>query len=112
MRAPNLVDTFRGTRTKKRARGANFVEGHRQNFNYVKIQTWEFRESVAFFLSQILIHHILGIVSAVTLGINTSQTFSIYSAAAPVLLSLTKGSLKTNCYMTFLVYTLRALLPP
>ena len=36
--------------------------------------------SVAFFLSQILIHYILGIASVITFGINTSQISSIYSA--------------------------------
>ena len=48
-----------GRRNEKRARGADFVEGHRQNFNYVKIHTLEFRGSVAFFLCQILTDHIL-----------------------------------------------------
>ena len=37
----------------------------------------EFRWSFAFSLSQILTSHILGIVSAITLGINTSQISSI-----------------------------------
>ena len=71
-----------GHRNEKRARGANFVEGHRQNFNYVKIHTRKFRGSVAFFLRQILTHHILSIASAITLDINTSQISSIYSATA------------------------------
>ena len=39
--------------------GADFVEGHRKNFNYVKIHTLESRGSVAFFLRQILTDHIL-----------------------------------------------------
>ena len=77
-----------GRRNEKRARGANFVEGHRQNFNYVKIHTRRFKGSVAFFLRQILIHHILSIASAITLDINTSQISSIYSANSQVLLSL------------------------
>ena len=34
---------FQGGRNEKRARGADFVEGHKQNFNYVKIHTLEFR---------------------------------------------------------------------
>ena len=45
--------------TRKGPGGADFVEEHRQNFNYVKIHTLEFRESVAFFLCQILTDHIL-----------------------------------------------------
>ena len=32
-----------GRRSEKRARGADFVEGHQQNFNYVRIHTLEFR---------------------------------------------------------------------
>ena len=69
-----------GRRNEKRARGANFVEEHRQNFNYVEIHTRKFRGSVAFFLRQNLTHHILSIASAITLDINTSQISSIYSA--------------------------------
>ena len=58
--------------------GADFVEGHRQNFNYVKIHTLEFSGSVAFLLRQILTDHILSIASAITLDIiNTSQISSI-----------------------------------
>ena len=66
-----------GRRNERRARGAEFVEGHRQNFNYVKIHTLEFGGSVAFLLRQILTNHILSIVSAMTLNINTSQISSI-----------------------------------
>ena len=78
-----------GRRNKKRARGADFVEGHRQNFNYVnKIHTLEFRGSVAFFLRQILTNHILSMASAITLDINTSQISSIDSA--------TEGFIITN----------------
>ena len=69
-----------GRRNEKRARGADFVEGHRPNFNYVKIHTLEFRASVAFLLRQILTDHILSIASAITLDIiNTSQISSIDS---------------------------------
>ena len=71
-----------GRRNEKRARGANFVEGHRQNFNYVKIHTLEFRGSVALFLRQILTDYILSIASAITFDINTSQISSIDSATA------------------------------
>ena len=71
---------IQGRRNEKRARGADFVEGHRQNFNYVKIHTLEFRGSVAFFLRQILTNHILSMASTITLDINTSQIFSIDSA--------------------------------
>ena len=71
-----------GRQNEKRARGANFVEGHRQNLNYVKIHTLEFRGSVAFFLRQILTDHILSIASAITLDINTSQISPIESATA------------------------------
>ena len=53
--------------TRKGPGGADFVEGHRQNCNYVKIHTLEFRGSVAFFLRQILTDHILSIASAITL---------------------------------------------
>ena len=67
-------------RNEKRARGADFVEGHQQNFNYVKIHTLEFRGSVVFFLRQVLTDHILSIASAITLDINTSQISSIDSA--------------------------------
>ena len=67
---------------KKAGGGANFVEGHRQNFNYVKIHTRKFRASVALFLRQILTHRILSIASAIILDINTSQISSIYSATA------------------------------
>ena len=62
--------------------GADFVEGHPQNFNYVKIHNLEFRGSVAFFLRQILTDHILSIASAIILDINTSQISSIDSATA------------------------------
>ena len=34
---------IQGRRSEKRARGADFVEGHQQNFNYVRIHTLEFR---------------------------------------------------------------------
>ena len=61
--------SYQGRRNEKRARGADFVEGHRQNFNYVKIHTLEFRGSVTFFLRQILTDHILSIASAITLDI-------------------------------------------
>ena len=81
-----------GTR-KRPGGGADFVEGHRQNFNYVKIHTLVLRGSVTFFLRQILTDHILSIASAITLDINTSQISSIDSATA-VLLSRTKGTLK------------------
>ena len=77
-----FTSSTRDTRNEKRARGTNFVEGHRQNFNYVKIHTLEFRGSVAFFLRQILTDHIHGIVSAITLDINTSQISSIDSVTA------------------------------
>ena len=36
-----------GRRNEERTGGANFVKGHRQNFNHVKIHTREFRVSVA-----------------------------------------------------------------
>ena len=90
-----------GRRNEKRARGADFVEGHRQNFNYVKIHTLEFRGSVAFFLRQILTNHILSMASAITLDINTSQISSIDSAQR-ILLSLTKGTSKT-VYIIFFI---------
>ena len=61
----------------------DFVEEHRQNFNYVKIHTLEFRGSVAFLLRQILTDHILSIASAITLDIiYTSQISSIDSVTA------------------------------
>ena len=90
-----------GRRNEKRARGTDFVEGHRQKFNYVKIHTLEFRGSVAFFLGQILTNHILSMASAITLDINTSQTSSIDSAQR-VLLSLTKSTSKT-VYIIFFI---------
>ena len=71
-----------GRRNERRARGADFVEGHRQNFNYVKIHTLKFRGSVAFLLRQIVTDHILSIASAITLDINTSQISSIDSVTA------------------------------
>ena len=58
-----------GTPEREKGQGADFVEGHGQNFNYVKIHTLEFRGSVTFFLRQILTHHILSIASAITLAI-------------------------------------------
>ena len=61
------MDSTRDAGTRKGPWGADFVEGHRQNFNYVKIHTLEFRGSVAFFLRQILTDHILSIASAITL---------------------------------------------
>ena len=80
---PFLHRQRQGRRNEKRARGgADFVEGHRQNFNYVKIHTLEFRGSVAFFLGQILTDHILSTASAITLDINTSQISLIDSATA------------------------------
>ena len=81
-RNTNQIRRSQGRRNVKRARGADFVEGHRQNFNYVKIHTRKFRGSVAFFLSQILTDHILSIASAITLDINTSQISSIDSVTA------------------------------
>ena len=63
----NVIDRDAGTR--KGPGGADFVEGHRQNFNYVKIHTLKFRGSVTFFLRQILTDHILSIASAITLDI-------------------------------------------
>ena len=72
----NVIAGVQGRRNEKRARGAEFVEGHRQNFNYVKIHTLEFGGSVAFLLRQILTNHILSIVSAMTLN-NTNQISSI-----------------------------------
>ena len=98
-----------GRRNEKRARGADFVEGHRQNFNYVKIHTLEFRGSVAFFLRQILTDHILSIASEITLDTNTSQISSI-EVPQRVLLSLTKDTLKTYCYIIF--FTLKGHLCP
>ena len=79
----NVKTYCQGRRNEKRARGADFVEGHRQNFNYVKIHTLEFRGSVAFLLCQILTDHILSIASAITLDIiNTSHISSIDSVTA------------------------------
>ena len=78
----NLCKADQGRRNEKRARGADFVEGHRQNFNYVKIHTLEFRGSVTFFLRQILTDHILSIASVIRLDINTSQISSIDSVTA------------------------------
>ena len=78
----NIRARNHGRRNEKRARGAEFVEGHRQNFNYIKIHTLEFRGSVAFFLRQILTDHILSIACAMTLNINTSQISSIDSVTA------------------------------
>ena len=69
-----------GTPEREKGQGADFVEGHRQNFNYVKIHTLEFRGSVAFLLRQIHTNHILSMASAITLDINTSQISSIDSA--------------------------------
>ena len=65
---------YQGRRNEKSVRGQTFVEGHRQNFNHVKILTREARGSVAFFLSQILTYHIFGITSAITLGINYCES--------------------------------------
>ena len=76
-----------GRRNEKRARGADFVEGHRQNFNNVKIHTLEFRGSVAFLLHPILTDHILSIASAITLDINRSQISSIDSATASFIIT-------------------------
>ena len=70
------------TPEREKSQGADFVEGHRQNFNYVKIHTLEFRGSVAFLLRQIPTDHILSIASAITLDINTSQISSIDSVTA------------------------------
>ena len=91
-----------GRRNEKRTRGADFVEGHRQNYNYVKIHTLEFKGSVVFLLRQIFTDHILSIASAITLDINTSRISSIDSVTVG-LLSLTKGTLKTCCYIIFFI---------
>ena len=77
-----------GTPEREKGQGADFVKGHQQNFNYVKIHTLEFRGSVAFFLRQILTNHILRMASAITLDINTSQISSIDST--------TEGFIITN----------------
>ena len=94
-----------GRRNEERARGGDFVEGHRQNFNYVKIHTLEFRGSVAFLLRQILTDHILSMASAITLDIiNTSQISSIDSVTAGFIITIiTKGTLKTYCYIIFFI---------
>ena len=68
---------------------------------YVKIHAWKFKGLVAFFLRQILTHHILSIASAITLDINTSQISAIYSATVGFI--ITKGTLKTNCYIIFFI---------
>ena len=83
-----------GRRNEKRARkggggGLNVVEGHRQNFNHVKVTMQEFGGSVAFFLNQHLTNYILGIASAITLGINISSISSFYSATAGFIISKT-----------------------
>ena len=56
-----MITVYTGTQEREKGQGAVFVEGYRQNFNYVKIHTLEFRGSVlvAFFLRQILTDHIL-----------------------------------------------------
>ena len=77
-----FTSSTRDARNEKMARGTNFVEEHRQNFNNVKIHILEFKGSVAFFLRQILTDHILSIASAITLDINTSQICSIDSVTA------------------------------
>ena len=87
----NKMADSQGRRNKKRTMGGgggDFVERHRQNFNYVKIHTLEFRGPVAFFLRQILTDHILSIASAITLDINTSQITSIDSATAGFLITI------------------------
>ena len=81
--------------------GADFVERHRQNFNYVKIHTLEFRGSAAFFLRQILTDYILSIATVITLDISTSQISSIDSGTAGFI--ITKGTLKTYCYIIFFI---------
>ena len=58
-----VASKFTGTPELEKGKRQAFVEGHRQNFNHVKILTWEFKGSVAFFLSQILSYRILGIAS-------------------------------------------------
>ena len=93
--------TRRDAGTRKGPGGADFVEGHRQNFNYVKIHTLEFRGSAAFFLRQILTDHILSIATVITLDISTSQISSIDSATAGFI--ITKGTLKTYCYIIFFI---------
>ena len=78
-----MIYSYTGTPEREKGQGgADFVEGHRQNFNYVKIHTLEFRGSVTFFLRQILTDHILSIASAIRLDINTSQISSIDSVTA------------------------------
>ena len=101
LKSLNTPADLQGRRNEKRARGADFVEGHRQNSNYVKIHTLEFRGSVAFFLRQILTNYILCMASAITLDINTSQISSIDSAQR-VLLSLTKSTSKA-VYIIFFI---------
>ena len=63
------------------------LKGYWQHFNHVKIFTQECIGSVAFFLSQILTYHILGIVYVIILGVNTSQISSIYSATASFIIT-------------------------
>ena len=72
-----------------------------QNFNYVKIHTRKFRASVAFFSRQIVTHYSLSIAPAITLDINTSQISLIFTATAGFI--ITKGTLKTNCYIIFFI---------
>ena len=72
----SLCQSIQGCRNEKRAREADFVEGHRQNFNYVKsITRYKFQD----FRCQLTVPQ-------------------------RVLLSPTKGTLKTYCYITFFIH--------
>ena len=99
----NIV-LLRDAGTRKEPRRADFFEGHRQNFNYVEIHTLEFRGSVSFFLRQILTDHILSIASAITLDFFMRVRFLQLTVSRRVVLSLTKGTLKTYCYIIFFIH--------
>ena len=81
--------THRDAGTRKGPGGQTLLKGTDKILTiYVKIHARKFKGSVAFFLRQILTHHILSTAYAITLDINTSQISSIYSANSQVLLSL------------------------
>ena len=94
--------TTRDAGTRKGPGGQTLLKGTEKILTmYVKIHARKFKGSVAFFLRQILTHHILSIASAITLDINTSQMSSIYTATVGFI--ITKSTLKTNCYIIFFI---------
>ena len=68
-----------GTLEREKGKGADLLKGTNKILTMLKSLHGDL-EGLLHFFSQIKPYHILDIVSVITLGINTSQISSIYSA--------------------------------